>query len=113
VAGDLFQHDGCFDVAQTEPTPLLPDGDPEQVGRGQGGQSVSGQLPRPVGVTSYRCHGSMADVAGQRPQGLLVVRLGERVCPSGGGHGRTDFLTWGCERLEWRTRHLAGPDALP
>ena len=47
--GDLLQHDGRLDVAQAHAAPLLPDGDAEKVGGGQGlahlGRDLAGLVP--------------------------------------------------------------------
>ena len=91
MAGDLLQDDGRLDVAEPQTTPLLADGDPEQVGGGQGLQRLLGQLAAEVGVPGPRGHRPVPDVAGQGPQRLAVLRLGEGVDASGRGHGEPAF----------------------
>ena len=100
VAGDLLQDDGRFDVAESEPTPLLADGDPEQVGLGQGLQRRLRQLAAEVGLPGPRRHRPVPDVTGERPQG-------RRSSVSANGSMPRDVAT--ANRLSARSGRTAAP----
>ena len=111
VAGDLLQHDGRLDVTESQPTPLLADGHPEQVGGGQGGQRLLGQLAGQVGVPGRRVPPPGSPTSRARARSAAGPRSRRTDRCLGTWPRRTGFLRAAVGRLLRRARPLAGPEA--